>query len=44
MREYHFTPDVIDTFFLDSKDHHGIEYIYDDIFEVIQEMKPKKKP
>ena len=43
MREYHFTPDVIDTLFFDSKDHHGLEFLYDDIKELIKSMTPKKK-
>lgn len=42
VREHHFTPSVIDAFFIDDADYHGIEFWYNDIKEVTKELKSKK--
>lgn len=42
VREHHFSPLEIDAFFLDEKDHWGIEFWYNDIKKVNDELKTKK--
>lgn len=46
IREHHLTPCVIDAFFLDAIDYHGIEWWYNDIIEADKQLKaslPKPK-
>jgi len=43
VREHHWTPDKIDSLYLDSRDHHGLEYWYNDVKEVSASLKPKDK-
>ena len=42
VREHHFTPAVIDAFFIDAIDWHGLEYWYNDVKEVNESLKAKK--
>jgi hypothetical protein len=41
VREHHWSPDIIDDLYIDDKDHYGVEYWYNDVNEVITEMKSK---
>lgn len=41
--EYQYTPDVIDTFFLDGEDWSGIEWLYEAAKEKIKLMKGPAK-
>lgn len=46
IREHHLTPGVIDAFFLDAADYHGIEWWYNDVIESDKQLKdslPKPK-
>ena len=42
VREHHWTPDVINSMYTDDRDHQGIRFWYNDIVEVIEQLKPKK--
>jgi hypothetical protein len=42
MREHHWTFLIIDELYMDEDDHRGIQFIYNDIKEVTEEMKVKK--
>ena len=42
VRNHHFTPDVIDGFFLDDIDYHGLLFWYEEAREIEKSMKPKK--
>lgn len=42
VRNHHFTPDVIDGFFLDAVDYHGLEFWYNEATEAEESIKPKK--
>lgn len=41
VREHHWPPDIIGGFFIDAIDFYGIEYWYNDIKEVVANMKKK---
>lgn len=43
VREHHWTPETIDGLYLDDRDHHGLEYWYNDVSEVTKSLKPKEK-
>lgn len=45
VREFHYPPAVIDNLYLDSADHHGLEFWFEDVREVVQKIEnplPKK--
>lgn len=42
VRSLRWPPEVIDALFLDAIDRHGLEYWYNDIKEVVKELKGKK--
>lgn len=42
VREHHYPPAVIDAFFVDGIDHHGIEFWYNDILDIIKQSESKK--
>ena len=41
VREFKWSPDIVDDLFIDDADYHGIKYWYDDLFEVHKELKKK---
>ncbi len=41
IRVHHYPPSVIDELFLDEKDHHGLEWLYNDILDEQNELKKK---
>ena len=43
VREHHWPPEVIDGLYLDSADHFGLEFWYDDLIEVHKELKQKNR-
>jgi len=43
VREHHWTPQVINDLYLDSRDHRGLVYWYEDVKEVADELKKKEK-
>lgn len=43
IREYHWTPDIIDKLFVDDIDYHGIIWHYNDIKEVNEEIQKSIK-
>jgi len=42
VREHHWSPSEIGGLFLDNKDEKGLEFWYEDILQVQEEMKNKK--
>lgn len=45
VRQYHWTPDYVDTLYVDAIDYHGLVYWYNDCKEIekeIEKSKPKK--
>jgi hypothetical protein len=40
-REHHWTPEQIDNLYLDSQDHYGAEYWYEDIQAMHKELETK---
>ena len=42
VREHHWSPETINGLYLDSIDHFGLEYWYNDIKEVHAELNKKK--
>ena len=42
VREHHFSPAQVGDFYFDAIDYQGLEWYYDDICKVIDEMKKKK--
>jgi len=44
IREHHLTPSVIDAFFLDDNDYHGLEFWYNDVVEVNKTINKKATP
>ena len=44
MREYKWTPSIIDDLFFDDIDYHGIIWLYNDIAAVEQETQQRMKP
>lgn len=43
VREHHWTPDTVNGLFLDGIDHFGLEWWYEDVKEVSDEMKGLNK-
>ena len=43
VRSYHWTPRQIDEMYLDDEDYYGLEYWYNDVMEVSDELKSKSK-
>ena len=43
VREHHFSPTELGDFFYDGIDYQGIEWYYEDILEVVKEMKKNNK-
>jgi hypothetical protein len=41
VREHHWSPEMISSLFHDGIDYFGLEYWYNDVKEVVQEMKKK---
>jgi hypothetical protein len=41
-REYHWPPEILGGFFVDNVDLYGLEFWYNDVFEVHEELKQKK--
>jgi hypothetical protein len=42
VREHHWAPEIIGALFVDDGDHHGLEFWYNDVLEVSNELKKKK--
>lgn len=42
VREHHWSPKEINGLYLDSTDHFGLEYWYDDVVQVHNDLKAKK--
>jgi hypothetical protein len=42
VREHHFPPAVIDAFFLDDADYHGLEFWVNDTIELIKARGKKR--
>jgi hypothetical protein len=43
VREHHWTPDVINGLYLDDADHFGLEFWYNDIKKVSEELNKQTK-
>jgi len=42
VREHHWTPEVINGLYLDDADHFGLEFWYNDIKRVTEELKKEQ--
>lgn len=43
IRGHHYTPGEIDALFIDGQDHHGIEWLYEDLKEIDDEINKIKR-
>lgn len=43
IRQYRWTPETVDKLYIDAHDHHGIEFLYNDIKASIEELKAQNK-
>lgn len=41
IRAHHYPPDIVDKLFLDDQDHHGIEWLYNDLKEEQKDLTKK---
>ncbi len=44
VREHHWLPAQVGSLFLDADDHYGLEYWYNDLVEVNEELKTIQPP
>jgi hypothetical protein len=42
VREHHFSPAQVGDFYLDAQDYQGLEWYYNDVRQVMDEMKKTK--
>lgn len=43
VREHHWEPNIIGSLFIDGDSYDSLEYWYDDIQQMHEDLKPKKK-